>query len=242
MRRVIRSVWFATGLAALGAMMAGGPEAQAGGVVVVTGGITQGSGSGGDPTYTYTFDLYLTGGSISPDGAAMTSTFTVNDLIGVSGLDFTGYIGTPSAPSQPPTTATPGSPQAMETWTVPSGGVVTTELSPGPGYTPNGYNYEGTVTWDYVAGPTINYSGTQIFLGAFTVNTSWNYGASQPPPMGGGSTVIYDYNIGGTTGSGSLILAGVPEPSSFVLLLIGGAALPMAAAYRRRRPASRRAG
>jgi hypothetical protein len=56
MRRGIPGAWVIAGLAMLGAMVVGGLEARAG-TVTIKGGIVLGSGTGGDPPYTYIFDL-----------------------------------------------------------------------------------------------------------------------------------------------------------------------------------------
>ena len=64
--------------------------------------------------------------------------------------------------------------------------------------------------------------------------------------MAPGTIIDYSYTIGGTTGTGTIVLQGgppgVPEPSSLVLMLLGGAFVPLAASYRGRRLRSRRAG
>ncbi len=118
-----------------------------------------------------------------------------------------------------------------------------TSPSPPPA-TANGYNYQSNVTWEYLLGPTINYTNpgpNGVFLGEFTVVTSWSYAAGQPPPLAPGTIIDYSYTIGGTSGTGTIVLQGVPEPSSVVLMLLGGAFLPLAASYRRRQLRSRRA-
>jgi hypothetical protein len=246
MRRGIPGAWVIAGLAMLGAMVVGGLEARAG-TVTIKGGIVLGSGTGGDPPYTYIFDLYLTSGFIAPDLGANppTTFFTVDGLVGVSGAGYdTSQIPNASTTSEPPSTAPAGSPQANEFWTVPNGGIVTSP-SPPPA-TANGYNYQGNVTWEYLLGPTINYTNpgpNGVFLGEFTVVTSWSYGAGQPPPMAPGTIIDYSYSIGGTTGTGTIVLQGgppgVPEPSSLLLMLLGGAFVPLAASRRRRRLHSR---
>jgi hypothetical protein len=243
MRPRIKGAWIAAGIAVLGAMAAGGLETQAG-TVTLKGGIQEGSGSTGDPPYTYYFDLYLTGGSIAPDGGSLTCYFTVNGLVGASGIGYDpSQIGTPSTPSEPPYTATPGSVESTEYWITPNGGVATSPSPIPPGFMANGYNYESNVTWEYLLGPTIPYSNpgpNGVFLGLFTVNTSWSYGKGQPPPLAPGSILTYSYDINGTTGTGLLVLQGVPEPSSMVLMLLGAAAVPPAVALHRRGSRSRR--
>ena len=67
----------------------------------------------------------------------------------------------------------------------PIGGIVTSPLPLPPGFVANGYNYQSNVTWEYLLGPTIDYTNpgpNGVFLGEFTVNTSWSYAAGQPPP------------------------------------------------------------
>lgn len=238
MRRGLPVACFMAGLTMVGAIVGGGLEARAG-TVSIKGGIKAGSGTGGDPPYTYIFDLYLTSGFIAPDLGAKTSIFTVDGLVGVSGPGYdTGQIPNPSTTSQPPGTAPAGSPQANEFWTLPNGGIVTSP-SPPPA-TADGYNYQSNVTWEYLLGPTINFTNpgpNGVFLGEFTVVTSWSYAAGQPPPLAPGTIIDYSYTIGGTTGTGTIVLQGgnpVPEPSSLVLMLLGGAFVPLAASCRRR--------
>lgn len=242
MIRRIKSAWIAAGIAVLGATFVSGLEARAG-TVALRGGIRQGSGTGGDPPFTYYFDLFLTDGSITPDSGSLTSTFTVEGLVGVSGPGYDpGQIGTPSSPSGPPYTAAPGSPQASEFWITPNGGVVTTPSPVPPGFVADGYNYQSDVTWEYLLGPTYSIPanappGTEIYLGQFTVNTSWSYAPGQPYPLAPGTVVKYTYDVDGTAGGGTLILA--PEPSSVVLMLLGAAVMPLTVALRRRRVRSR---
>jgi hypothetical protein len=242
----IKNACLLTGLTALAAMVAGGSAVQAG-TITVKGGIQEGSGTGGDPPYVYIFDLYLTSGSIAPDLGAQTSTITINGLVGVSGPGFdTSQILSASSPSEPPSIAASGSLQASEDWITPAGGIVTTPSPLPVGFVANGYNYESSVTWEYSQGPTITYSGSPVFLGEFTVNTSWTYTATQSAPVTPQDTVInYSYSTGSGGGSstGSLVVQygdpSVPEPSSLVLILIGGAVLPLAALHRRRLVRSR---
>jgi hypothetical protein len=244
MRRGFHCAWLVAGLAMLGAMGVDGREGRAGTIGII-GHIKQGSGTGGDPPYTYIFDLYLTSGFINSDGGKLTDFFTVDGLVGVSGSGYdSSQIANPSAPSEPPTTAPVGSPQAMEFWNTPSGGIAATPSPPPTGFKADGYNYNSNVTWEYVAGPTINFTNpgpNGVFLGEFTVNTSWSYEFGQPYPMSPGTIIDFSYTIGGTTGTGTFVLLGVPEPSSIVLMLLGGAILPLATVYRRRQLRSRRA-
>ncbi len=173
----------------------------------------------------------------------------MNGLVGVSGPGYdAAQLPIASTTSQPPNTAPPGSLQATEFWISPSGGIVTTPSPPPAGFVANGYNYQSDVTWEYLLGPTINYANpgpNGVFLGEFTVVTSWSYAAGQPPPLAPGTIIDFSYSLDGVNGTGTLTLQsgnlGVPEPSSSVLMLLGVAFVPIAASYRRRQLRSGRA-
>ena len=68
MRRGIKTAWVVAGLAVLGAMIAGGREARAKGIVISTG-VTQ---PVGDPFYEYVFDVQLLAGSTLDNGGFIT--------------------------------------------------------------------------------------------------------------------------------------------------------------------------
>ncbi len=244
-KRRFQDTCLVTGLAVLGLVIARGHDAQSGamaGSISISGGVISGGGGGGsDPPYDYVFDVYLTSGSISPSSPGSLSSITINGLVGVASYSFaqahpaTGMNSQGSTTSQPPT-----SPPASETWIVPSGGIATSFISPSTG-PPTGTNFESNVTWNYILGPsTITWSGTNILLGVFTVETAWVNYAANSPPVQIGSTLTYSYNVDGTPGASGqpgsppIIVQSLPEPSSVVLMLAGGAILPIASLYRRR--------
>ncbi len=254
MRR-FQDACFIAGLAVLGAVIVQAYDAQSGAMagsvhssIGISGGVISGGGGGGsDPPYDYVFDVYLTSGSISPTATNSLSNFTIDGLVGVASYSFaqanpaTGMNSQGSTTSQPPT-----SQPANLTWVVPSGGIATSFISPSTG-PPTGTNFESSVTWNYLAGPTtITWSGTNILLGVFTIETAWGSYAANTPPVKIGSTLNYSYNIdgvtgkSGNTGSPPIVVQSLPEPSSVVLMLAGGAILPLTSLYRRRRASLRR--
>ncbi len=191
---------------------------------------------GGSP-FLYQFDLYLTGGTISPSSGSNLTEFTVSGLVGVS---VGGFIPADAPPGTPPnpqsgTTEPPGNGTATsELWYVPAGGIVTTNTgNPAP------YDYASSVTWDYLIGPTITYSSTDPannFLGSFTVQTIASFPDNMPPVTPGVTPIGVSYSIDGSPGTPTTItlLGAVPEPSSMLLLLVGGAVLPFMNRRRRR--------
>lgn len=248
-KRRFQDACLVTGLAVLGLTIARGHDAQSGamaGTISISGGVISGGGGGGsDPPYDYVFDVYLTSGSISSDSGAKTSEFTIDGLVGVASASFagahsptTGLNSAGSTTSQPPGSAPSGSPQAQENWVVPNGGIATSFI--GSATTPNGTNFQSSLTWEYLLGPTITYTNSPVLLGVFTVETAWvNYAANSPPvPIG--STLNYSYIIDGTPGksgdpgSPPIVVQSLPEPSSVILMLAGGTILPIASLYRRR--------
>jgi hypothetical protein len=98
-----------------------------------------------------------------------------------------------------------------------------------------------SITWAFVGNtaiPNSNPVGSnmEVPLGEFVVQTTQDF--PNAPPVPPGTKIPYSFSIhhlndGTATGSGIIIL-GVPEPSSFVLLALGFAAL-LALATRRKR-------
>lgn len=251
MRR-FQDACFIAGLAVLGLVIARGHDAQSGamaGTIGISGGVITGGGGGGsDPPYDYVFDVYLTSGSISPSAPGSLSDLTINGLVGVASYSFaqanptSGLNSLGSTTSQPPST-----PPGSGVWDVPNNGIDTSYISPSTS-PPTGTNFESSVTWEYSSGSKITWSGTNILLGAFIVQTAWVNYAANSPPVKIGSTLTYSYNVDGTPGhsdpnnplSPPIVVQSLPEPSSVVLMLAGGAILPIASLYRRRRALSRR--
>jgi hypothetical protein len=235
MTRGIKRSCLLAGLAVFGAMVVGGRDAQAG-TVGVKG--TVAPLPGGSP-FLYTFDLFLTGGTIAPGATftigALTEGTVSNGLVGVttqSGTEAPSFTGNPFA------TEYPGVPYY---WVVPSGGIDT--IYTGNPVVP--YDKESSVTWLYLEGPSVTWNGANIFLGSFTVETAASFPDNMPPATPG-QPIDYSYSgvTGGdspSTGGGTITLSAIPEPSSLVLLLAGGAALPILLRLRGRSRASRTA-
>ncbi len=164
------------GIALLGVMVAGGRPARAG-TVSLKGSIVP--LPGGSP-FLYEFDLYLTGGSIQPGISTSPTEFTVgiapHGLVGVTGL---------SGTQQPPVSGNPS-----EVWIVPSGGIVTTSTG-----NPPPYDKASSVEWVYYTGPTITWSGTDILLGLFTVQTTSSFPDNAPPVTPGVTPIDWSYSL-----------------------------------------------
>jgi len=218
MRRGIKTAWVMM-IAVLGLVAAGGPEARAASVRL-KGTITP--LPGGSP-FLYAFDLFLTNGSIQPGPPSDPTRFTV-------GLAPHGLVGvtTLSGHQEPPLTGNPD-----EVWIVPAGGIVTSNTgNPAP------YDKQSSVQWVYFAGPTITWSGTDILLGHFTIQTTSSFPDDAPPVTPGVTPIDWSYSLfdpnGDSKGGGTITLAGVvPEPASVILMLVGAGALPLVLHRRR---------
>jgi hypothetical protein len=216
MKRVTNGAWRWTRIAVLGVVLTGGSEAR-GGSIKITGSIVP---LPGGPSYLYKFSLLLTGGSIQAGTDLNPTQFTVSGLVGVTGL---------AEHQEPPTTG-----NAPEVWAIPASGIVTSSTG-----NPPPYDSESSVTWQYVAGPTLTYTGIPISLGEFDVKTTASFPENSPPVTPYVTPIPYAFSfqqpVGGlSTGSGVLTLSSVPEPSSLVLLLAGGGAVRLLARWRRR--------
>jgi hypothetical protein len=221
MRRIV-GVRAAAGLTLLGAMLAGGQEAWAGGLastITISGGIVQGPG---DPQYIYQMSVSLVNGSMSyPGSGPATSFFTIDDLVGVTPQGFP--IGSDSGSL----TTQQNFPPAV-IW------------QPGISLTSAAAPYAADVSWSFKGNSTLSTSGI-LPLGEFTVQTSQMFPAGQPPiPVG--STIHYTFTINDssgapTSGSGTFILqqGTIPEPSSMILLLAGAGGMPLVILHERRR-------
>jgi hypothetical protein len=231
MTRGINRFRFLTALAVFGAMVAGGSEAQAKGVVITTGGV-QGVG---EPFYDYTFDVYLSPGTALVYG----DSFTVTSLIGVSQAPF--YL-TPPGIYISATTSQPGGPLVGDLYTF------VASISTVSGSNPVAAN----VTWfDDGLTPIVNNTSSNQYLGQFIVNgnvdlpdgvsgtTMVTYGSTTNPVDSNGSVSSTSVTVPPGSPNGPppisltqgaipplLQVASVPEPSSVILLLIGGAVLP----------------
>lgn len=118
-------------------------------------------------------------------------------------------------------------------WT--AGAITTDPRSPIDGYTVS------DVTWSL---NTAAIEGTNLLLGIFEVTTDPAYSASLP---GGYPSIVtnfgyaYSLDSGSVTGSGSagngftIVIGGVPEPSTLTLALCAIATLPVVSFFRRRR-------
>jgi len=242
MARVIRRGSIVVALAALGIIVAAGREAKAitggsslaisqGGIVVVGGG-----GNGGDPAYTYQFELVLNG---TLDAPPPSTSFTVDGLVGVYPFasQGTGTLLFPNPPGQswsysfsniqPPTTNPNNYPNSATSY------------------------YTSDVTWTY-NGPTSISSplGPEGFLpqtlGIFEINTATNLPDGYPPTVLP-SNINYSYSLnggpvqpGGNSGAGSVGLQqggiqSVPEPSTALAPLMVFLGLPLVLWLKRRR-------
>ncbi|MFI5454746.1 MAG: PEP-CTERM sorting domain-containing protein [Isosphaerales bacterium] len=209
MTRGTNGSWLLAGLAILGVVFAGGSEARAGSIKI-TGSIVP---LPGHSPFLYTFSVLLTGGTIQPGTTADPTQFTVSGLVGVTGL---------SEHQEPPLTGNP-----LEVWNVPTGGIATSSTG-----NPPPFDEESSVMWQYSTGPTITYGGTPISLGTFTVQTTGDFPDNNPPVTPGVTLIDYFYSLynptgESPTGSGSITLSSVPEPSSVILLLVGAGVLPL---------------
>jgi hypothetical protein len=216
MSRGFGKVWIVTGIALIGAMSAGGPQARGN----VTTGITISGGftpTTSDPQYAYIFDVYLNPGSSIKFG----DSFTVDNLVGVTLFsllsadqpeDIPGVIWAPFIHQ----TSFKYPYSSDVTWAF-------LGLSP--------YNNPSTAT-------------EPSLIGQFEIVTTVNF--KNGPPVAAGTFIDYSYSIDGghqvsdPNNPPSFTLADLtaPEPSSStIVLLIGGtaAASGLVARARRRR-------
>jgi hypothetical protein len=209
MRSRIKGVWIAVGLAVLWATVGVG-EVRAGtiGITIKPGGIKPGTG---DPPYDFVFDVLLDPGFEVKAADSPLNNFQVLGLVGV---------GTDSLTHQPTSIPT----------------VV---------WTPDPQNQ--SARWTFLGNTSIPNnnpvgSNKEVSLGEFIVQTDKSFSS---PPVAPGTLMHYNFTVfdltTNTTVSGTgtftLILLGVPEPSSLVMLAVGAAALPAITVWRRRRTA-----
>jgi hypothetical protein len=228
MSRRIRGASVLAVLAALGAMLASGPQAQAAtikGITINPGGFLPG---GGDPPYDYIFQVYL-----DPSFTVETTNFfkieghNHQGMVGLTPKDFPnpGDVGsTTSEPNNPPSVI----------W-VPSISAPTNTTFP----------YAADVTWSFfgntpISNPNPPTSNIEVYLGEFVVVTAVNF--TKGPPIPAGTIIDYSFTVTDSTGHPAsgvgtfpLINLGVPEPSSAILLLAGACAVALFLHRARRR-------
>jgi hypothetical protein len=234
MFRCMKSRWILAGLCGLTAMFVGLRDAQAVSTltssITITGGYMPG---GGDPPFTYVFDVYLNAPSVNSPG---TNTWTSGDSFTIDALPGLNGGSSHTEPFVPP----PASPTVL--W---SGGASDTVTTPPPPPPPT-YNtpyYYSDFSWVYsgtkdysattlVGGP----QGASVELGTFTVTSTYDFPAGVVP-LPPNSPVNYTYQ--GPPNSGvtfTFQIQSAPEPSSVILLSIAaGGMLPMFWLARRRR-------
>jgi hypothetical protein len=230
MLRHMKSKWILAGLCGLTPMFAGIRDAQAAptlsSAITITGGYMPG---GGDPPFTYTFNLWLNAPSVSNPGTnywQSGDSFTIDALPGLNSAS--GH----TEPFNPPAV----------TWSAGASGTTFTSPPPGPPTYPTPYYYSN-FTWFYTGTevysattPTGGPVGAMAFLGTFTVTSTYDFpnGVVPLPPN---SNVDYSYT--GPPNSGvtfTFQIQSIPEPSSAILLSLGaGGMLPMFWFARRRR-------
>ena len=212
MTRGINRSSFLAAVAVFGAMVAGGSAASAGTTGVVV------TGSGGfvphtDPQAYYEFSVTLAAGYEFKPG----DFFKVEGLLGV-----TPYI----SPAQPGSQTIQPSPFGSPAITVTSisGGIDTSSAE-----------WENPLTIAGSPGITLGGSGA-TFLGDFYIYTTQSI-SSLPEYV---TVVAQSHNASGQvyTQTDSIMIASVPEPSSFLLLLAGMGLIPVVM-YRGRRGAAR---
>jgi hypothetical protein len=215
------------GLCSLAAMFVGQREAQAGtstGAITIKGGYKPG---GGDPPYDYIFDVFLNAPAVNPAGSG-TNTFASGNFFTIDGLPGVNSSSTHNEPFNPPSVL----------W---SGGAVNTVITPSP---PASAPYASDFTWLFTGSTVYSTTtgpngpvGPTIFLGEFTVESTFSFPNGVVPfPSGTVLSYTYTYN-GDTAGSGTfpIISLSVPEPSSAILLAAGVGVLPMFWLRERRR-------
>jgi PEP-CTERM motif len=221
-----KGTWFLAALASLGAVLVGDREVRAGtGIaqIKVNGGYNP---VGPDPFYNYIFDVYLEPGSSlqPPSGNSLSQEdhFTID---GLPGIDPTSsYHFTPAPPYD----------NSFDFgWSNPT---VTpfTILNPPP----NTPSYGGDATWAYLGRDAIAATTSEIFLGEFSILTTYLYPAGVVP-LPNGATIDYSFEVSGQTqsGNGTFIIhnLAVPEPSSVIMFLAGAVAVPLFLRHERRR-------
>jgi hypothetical protein len=210
MRRRTKGAWIMVGFAALGAMMAGGGEAQAAvGITIGSGGVKPVTG---DPPYDYIFQVYLEPGSsiVSPfsNGFSTIDSFTIDGLVGVTSTSLASTFGSFGA----------------SVFWCPS---IDQTLSYNP--TILGSSDISNVTWDFLGMQPIPITGTltqPYLLDTFIVETTDNF--PNGPPVPTGTQVNYSFTATDIStempfsGGGVVTLTVAPEPSSAAIVLLTG--------------------
>jgi hypothetical protein len=220
MWRRLKGAWFMTGLAVLGATIAGGLEARAG-----TAGITIDGGfepTTGDPPYIYIFQVFLDPGFAVVNPSVNTNFFTIERLVGIT---------TNSLHTEP-----------VDFPTVVWINTINQSSAPSPFSSDVTWTFDGTST---ITNPNPPGSNIEVYLGQFEVQTSVSF--TNGPPVPPGTIINYTFVVEGLngpvsgTGSFPIVDLTVPEPASIVLLTVGALALPVLVLRARRRRAARTA-
>jgi hypothetical protein len=227
MVRCMKSRRILAGLCALAAMLLGLRDAEAGSSsITITGGYKPG---GGDPPFDYIFDIYLNAPTTQG-----TNTWVSGDSITIFGLPGVDSISGHHEPFVPP----PANPTVL--WSAGASNTVSTPGGTAPFASDFTWVYTGSTVYmatTPLGGPV----GSSIFLGEFTVTSTFDFPAGVLP-LADQAPVSYTFEgppDGGVTLTFPIRNLSVPEPSSAILLSLGaGGLLPTFWLVKRRRPLS----
>jgi len=215
----MKGTWILAGLGVLTVIAGDGRDAQAAGTkaIVITGGYKPATS---DPLYDYIFQV-----SLEPT-AGPNSLFT-GDSFTIGAVPRKG-VSTPLTPLPGVTLSSPTSVLSSYSWSP-----LITEINTSP-------PFSSVVTWTYTGASTITATTGPVYLGQFSVETTYDF--QNGPPLPAGSRIAYSFNFnGGSFDESSFQLSSLPEPSSVILLLVGAGTLPLywLRERRRRRSSSR---